>query len=169
MPAITGVNQEEGFINMSKYILVVVACALTLTGCKEDNINNNNDFFTPVQVYLSINLSLPNAAPLAVPQGFIYETGGNKGIIIYHTIYNEYVAFDRTCPHNPGDACSYISMDSSSTFYRCGQYNPDWKPCCNSKFDPATGSAVTGPANRALRQYYVRQDGNTLIVTNTPM
>lgn len=155
------------FTTMSKHILTVLICAFTLAGCK-DNVNNNDDFFTPVQVYLSINLNLPSAAPLTVPQGFIYENGGNKGVVIYHTIYNEYVAFDRTCPHEPTNECSYITVDSSSTYFGCGQYKPDWTPCCGSKFDPATGAAINGPAKRALRQYFVRQDGNTLIVTNTP-
>lgn len=154
---------------MNKYILpVLLAGLLTLSGCKEDTINNNDDFFPPVQVYLRINLNLPSYSPLVVPQGFVYETGGNKGIIIYHTIYDEYVAFDRTCPHEPTNACSIVSVDSSSTFYRCGQYKPNWTPCCNSRFDPVTGNPDTGPARRALRQYYVRQSGNELIVTNTP-
>ncbi len=166
MPVIMEKKQGKDFIRMSKWLTLIV-CVFTLSTCKENSINNNNDFFTPVQVYLLINLNLPSYSPLTVPQGFVYETGGNKGIVIYHTIYDEYVAFDRTCPHEPANSCSYISVDSSSTFYRCGQYNPSWIPCCNSKFDPATGNATSGAAKRALRQYNVRRDGDNLIVTNT--
>lgn len=148
--------------------LFLLLSPFLLTNCKDDDLNTNNDFFTPVQVYLNINLSLPNYTLLANPQGFVYEPGGNKGIIIYHTVFNEFVAFDRTCPHNPGDSCSIVSVDSSSSFFRCGQYNPNWTPCCNSKFDPATASPLEGPAKRPLKQYFVKQDGNNLIVTNTP-
>jgi Rieske Fe-S protein len=162
-------KQGKGFILMNnKFWLLLMVSSLLLSNCKEDNLNTNNDFFTPVQVYLNINLSLPNYTILTNTQGFVYEPGGNKGIIIYHTVFNEFVAFDRTCPHNPGDNCSMVSVDSSSTFFRCGQYSPAWVPCCNSKFDPATGSPLEGPAKRALKQYFVKQDGNNLIVTNTP-
>jgi hypothetical protein len=59
-------------------------------------------------------------------------------------------------------------MDSTRAFYSCGQYNPTWISCCGSKFDPATGNVLASPAKRALKQYYVKQDGNNLIVTNSP-
>lgn len=165
MLATTGAKQGKDFIIMNKLIALVALMGFTLSNCK-DNTVTSQDFFTPVQVYLNINMSLPSYAPLTIPQGFVYEAGGNKGIIIYRTIYNEYVAFDRTCPNNPTDACSYISMDSTSAFYRCGQYDPSWKACCNSKFDPATATPIEGAAKRPLKQYIVKQDGNTLIVTN---
>ncbi len=165
MLATTGAKQGKDFIIMNKLIALVALMGFTLSNCK-DNTVTSQDFFTPVQVYLNINMSLPSYAPLTIPQGFVYEAGGNKGIIIYRTIYNEYVAFDRTCPNNPTDACSYISMDSTSAFYRCGQYAPSWKACCNSKFDPATATPIEGAAKRPLKQYIVKQDGNTLIVTN---
>lgn len=167
MPGTMDVKPAGDFIPMNKFIACVVLSLFTVA-CNDDNVNNGTDFFTPVQVYLNINLSLPAYAPLTVPQGYVYEQGGNKGIIIYRTVFNEYVAFDRTCPHNPGDACSYVSVDSSSTYYRCGQYKPNWNGCCNSKFDPGNGGPLEGPAKRALKQYFVRQDGNTLIVTNVP-
>ena len=166
MPDITDVKQVKVFIVMNKILSVITLVLLTTAGCKDASLNTNQDFFTPVQVYLNINLSLPTYAPLTLPQGFVYEPGGNKGIIIYRTIYNEYIAFDRTCPNNPTDACSFVSMDSTMAFFRCGQYNPNWKACCNSKFDPATGTPIEGAARRPLKQYFVRQDGNVLIVTN---
>lgn len=166
MPDIMVVKQGKDFTVMNKVIAICIAL-LTVVSCK-DNTVTGSDFFTPVQVYLNINLSLPAYAALSVPQGYVYENGGNKGIIVYRTIFNEYVAFDRTCPDNPGNACSYISMDSSNAYYRCGHYAPNWQACCNSKFDPATGNVLTSPAKRALKQYYVKQDGTTLIVSNTP-
>ena len=145
---ITVVKQVKAFTLMNKLTCIILLLLFTNQGCKDNNLNNQ-DFFTPIQVYLNINLSLPSYAPLTIPQGFVYEPGGNRGIIIYRTIYNEYVAFDRT-----------------SSFYRCGQYDPYWKGCCNSKFDPATGTPIEGAARRALKQYFVRQEGNILFITN---
>lgn len=166
MLATTDVKRVKDFTVMNKLTAILVGL-LTLFACNDNN-TNTTDFFTPVQVYLNINLNLPTYTALTLPQGFVYENAGNKGVIIYHTIFNEYVAFDRTCPHNPTDACSYISMDSTRAFYKCGQYNPTWVSCCGSKFDPATGNVLSSPAKRALKQYYVKQDGNNLIVTNSP-
>lgn len=167
MPDIMDVKQVKAFTVMNKILTIITLVLLTTVGCKDATTNTNQDFFTPVQVYLNINLSLPSyAALLNTPQGYVYEPGGNKGIIIYRTIYNEFVAFDRTCPNNPTQACSYVSMDSLPNFFRCGQYDPYWKGCCNSKFDPATGTPIEGAAKRPLKQYFVRQEGNTLIVTN---
>lgn len=166
MPDTMDVKQVKAFIVMNRILSIITLVLLTTLGCKDATTNTNQDFFTPVQVYLNINTQLPSYAPLTIPNGFVYEPGGNKGIIIYRTIYNEYVAFDRTCPNNPTEACSYISMDSSLAYFRCGQYDPYWKGCCNSKFDPATGTPIEGAAKRPLKQYFVRQEGNTLIVTN---
>jgi nitrite reductase/ring-hydroxylating ferredoxin subunit len=167
MQVIMAEKQVKGFIRMNKF-LIVTCLAISLSACKDDSVNPLNDFFPPVQVNLMINLSLPTSAPLIIPQGFIYEQGGNRGIIIYRTIANEYVAYDRTCPYNVNEPCSYISVDSSLTFFRCGQYNPAFNPCCGSKFDPATGTNVSGPATRGLKPYFVRQEGNLLYVTNNP-
>jgi nitrite reductase/ring-hydroxylating ferredoxin subunit len=161
-------KQGKDFIVMNRLIGAIAFLLCTSVACKKDTINNNDDFFTPVRVYLSINLNLPLYSPLTVAQGYVYEAGGNKGIIIYRTIFDEYVAYDRTCPHEPTKACSMVSVDSSGTFFRCGQYNPTWEVCCDSKFDPLNGAATSLPAKRSLRQYYVRQTGNTLLVTNTP-
>lgn len=166
MQATMVAKQEKGFTLMNKLGVLVVAVLLSFS-CK-DTVNST-DFFTPVQVYININLDLPTYVALSLPQGYVYEAAGNRGVIVYRTIFNEYVAFDRTCPHNPTDACSYVSMDSTSAYYACGQYNPGWKGCCNSKFDPATGNPLSGPARRALKQYYVKQDGRNLLITNTPM
>lgn len=167
MPDTMAKKPEKDFIPMNKYL--TFAFLIIALACNKDNANSGNaDFFSPVPVNISINLSLPAYAALAIPQGHVYEPGGNKGVIVYRTIFNEYVAFDRTCPHNPNEACSYISMDSTSTFYKCGQYNPSFTACCPSVFDPATGNKLSGPATRGLHQYYVKNDGNNLLISNTP-
>lgn len=168
MPGTTAKKQGADFIPMIKTVATLAVCALFFLSCKDNNENNNSDFFAPVPVYLSINLNLPNYAPLANVQGYVYEAGGNKGIVIYHNIFNEYVAFDRTCPVNTQNACSYVSVDSSSVYFRCGQYSPNWAPCCNSKFDPSSGNPIEGEAKRALKQYTVKQEGSMLLITNTP-
>ncbi len=161
----------------SKIILLILLATGFVTCKKKDNTNNGNiDFFSPVMVDFYINMDLPTAADLKFPNGYFIQTNTGykqRGVIVYNTGFTgaeEYVAFDRTCPFKPDSSCSYVSMDSSTLFFRCGQYYGAGKfaPCCNSKFTALNGSPVSGPAGRSLRQYYVGNYGSQLRVTNTP-
>jgi hypothetical protein len=160
---------------MNKYILTACIVLLSVLSCKKDSNNGSNstDFFPPVAVRIDINLALPQYNVLTLPQGWVYEAGGNKGVVIYHTINDEYVAFDRTCPVDPQKECAFVSVDSSNSFYRCSQFPNSGKTCtgvgfCSSRFDAANGFPVTGSAQQALRLYFVKKDGTFLHIQNTP-
>ncbi len=159
-------------------VMALILITIFFSACKKNNNTNNAniDFFSPVPVDFTINLDLPNAADLKFPNGYFIQTNAGykqRGVMVYNTGFSgteQYVAFDRTCPFKPDSSCSYISLDSSTLFFRCGQYNGMGKfsPCCNSKFTAMNGSQVSGPATRGLRQYYVGNYGSQLRVTNTP-
>lgn len=157
--------------------LIIATCLFVLLSglsCKKDSSSGTStDFFPPVAVRIDINLALPQYNVLTLPQGWVYEVGGNRGVVIYHTINDEYVAFDRTCPVDPQKDCAFVSVDSSNTFYRCAQFPNSGKNCtgagfCNSRFDAAGGFPVSGSAKLALRQYYVKKDGTFLHIQNSP-
>lgn len=167
----------------SKSIVLFLLLAVTVTfglvpACKKASKSIVvTDFFTPVQVDFYVNLDLPLYLDLSFPNGYVYETNQGykkRGVIIYNTGFSgpdQYVAFDRSCPVNVDSTCSFVSVDSSAIYYRCGQYTGAggrFVPCCNSKFMASSGSQIQGPATRPLRQYYVYQLGRTLHITNTP-
>lgn len=140
---------------------------LNLSCEKDSNVNQNNDFFPPVNFDININLSLPDAAPLLNVGGYVYRDGqgvGYKGIIIYNN-FDEYIAFDRACPYKVDSACSKIYVSSNNSNLQCGPGNTH---CCASEFFITTGTVSKGPATRALRQYYVTHSGNYLRVTSYP-
>lgn len=169
MLACMAAKQERVFIVMNK-ILIVLFSAITLfsdCGKSANGIDPNTDFFPSLNVDFYINLSLPSASPLLFPQGWIYQQGGYRGIIVYRN-FDEYVAYDRTCPYKTDSSCSYVSVDSNNTFMRCGQYNKSFTKCCDSHFYLLNGTVKQGPANRPLKQYFVRQEGNNLHVTSSP-
>jgi hypothetical protein len=155
--------------------LLLLVC---FANCKKDAKNvSNQDFFLAVNVDFYINLDLPLNADLNFPNGYAYQTGygyRNRGVIVYNTGFSgpdQYVAFDRSCPYKVDSSCSIVSVDSSTLYYRCGQFTGSggkFTPCCNSRFIAGNGSQVSGPADRGLKQYYVSVFGRQLRVTNTP-
>lgn len=154
-------------MNKLKLIFCVVAFCFA---CKK-NSNNNTAFFPDVQVDTYVDLNLPPYnTELALPQSYVYlDNVGYRGIVLYRTINDEFVAFDRTCPYKTSDNCAYVSVDSSNFYYTCGQFSPNWKPCCNSQFDVRMGAVTRGPAERSLKQYFISRNGSTLHISNTPM
>jgi nitrite reductase/ring-hydroxylating ferredoxin subunit len=141
-----------------------------MLACKKDNTQEQtSDFFPPVQVNVSINLAFPQYSDLNNLQGFAYLPEGNKGIIVYHTLDDRFVAFDRTCSYSPNDACAFVSVDSSRIQFRCGQFKPNFVPCCGSKFEASSGIVQTGPARIALKQYFTARNGNTILISSTPL
>jgi len=170
MQVITDVKREKVFMIMSNkniYILFLFF-AFALASCKDDSDGNNTAFFPEVQVNTSVNLLFPQFSALSLIQGYVYLPDGYRGIVLYRTVTDEFVAFDRTCPYNTNNTCAYITVDSTGFYYRCGQYNPNWTPCCDSKFDANTGMVSVGPARRGLKQYFTRRDGNVIYISNTP-
>lgn len=161
-------------INLYLFIIVLIVFA----ACKKDKRQiSNQDFFPPVNVDFYINLDLPLYSDLNFANSFVYEPSygyRQRGVIVYNTGFtgpDQYVAFDRSCPYKVDSSCSYVSMDSSNLYYRCGQYTGvrgSFVPCCNSSFFAGNGGQASGPADRPLRQYYVTMNGRILHITNTP-
>ena len=96
----------------------------------------------------------------------INQTTQNNGIILYHSMSSEYLAFDLTCPYN-----AFVPKpigDCALTYTFQGDYLPIC-PCCGSKFNledfgfPSTGSK----ANHSLMPYKVSfsTDNLTMYVT----
>ncbi|MCE2739994.1 MAG: hypothetical protein LW669_00770 [Sphingobacteriales bacterium] len=163
-----------------KNILLKIVCLFLIIGmaCKKDKRQiSNQDFFPAVNVDFYINLDLPLYSDLNFPNNYVYEPNygyRQRGVIVYNTGFSgpdQFVAFDRSCPFKVDSSCSFVSMDSTNLYYRCGQYTGSkgsFIPCCNSKFFASNGSQAQGPADRPLRQYYVTMSGRMLHVTNTP-
>ena len=159
---------------MNKLVLIFIALPLLFSCSKSGNSSTpTTNFFPPVAVNVTVNLTLPQNNALLQLQGWKYEPGGNKGLVIYHTINDVYVAFDRTCPVNPTDTCAYVSMDSSGTYYSCSKTHIIGPICsstsagiCKSTFLPDNGFPRSGSATIPLRQYNVKYDADFIYITN---
>ncbi len=163
-------------MKVMRIILVFCLATLVFAGCRKDESRNQQgDFFPPVNVDFYVNLNLPSYADLQFTNGYAYELNQGyrqRGIIIYNTGFEgqeKYVAFDRSCPVNVDSSCSYVSVEASGIFFKCGQFKgSNFTSCCGSRFVASNGSQIEGPAKRGLRQYYVRNLGTQLHITATP-
>jgi nitrite reductase/ring-hydroxylating ferredoxin subunit len=135
--------------------LTTVFC-VALFSCKKDKKNQNN----PVP-NVSVNINIyPNdpqfAVNIGVTGGWVYLTGGNKGIIVYRKSPTDFVAIERTCTYDP----------STNFLIKVQSDNVTLKDTCGSKFLILDGGVTNGPASQGLKTYGTTYDGTTLHIYN---
>jgi len=110
---------------------------------------------------ITLNLNLPEYNTLINPGGWLYLTGGSRGVIVYRVSYDEFVAFDRHCTFNVPERCRVSMMEESGLTLKDEQ-------CCGSVFDIFTGGVIEGPATRSLQSFRTiyTPSTNTLRVFN---
>jgi hypothetical protein len=137
-----------------KYIYIFIFSILVWQACNDPVLS---DGIPQVIVNETINLNNYQYQALGVVGGFVYISGGVRGIIVYRQSANEYIAIERNCTFQPMDACADVSVDISTLFLS--------DSCCNSTFD-FNGFPTGGPASLPLRQYKTILNGNYLTITN---
>jgi Rieske Fe-S protein len=156
---------ERDFMSTTKllgFALLLMSCSLL--ACKDDAAGDNPVPTAPVN--LTINTDLPTYFKLKTLGNYVYEEGGNRGVLIIHGYDDNFYAFDRLCTHLPDLSCSLIHVDSMRLNLRCGTFkDTSWKACCDSKYQ-LDGNVLQGPAKYPLRQYPVTFSGSTIYVRN---
>lgn len=99
-----------------------------------------------VPVDIVVNINQPAFFDLTVPTGWVYLTGGSRGIILYRINTEEFVAIERHSPYQPENNCSAVVDDD-------GVIISD--PCSESSWLITDGSIVTGPTSFPLITYDV--------------
>ncbi len=126
---------------------------LAFTACGRENQCNISIGNTNFQIE-------PNSAgypELNNPGGYMYFSGGHRGVVIIRTALDHFVAFERTCPEDNTSSVS-VSDEWGSTLLEC--------PTCHSRFLvesnglPLEGSATSCP----LYEYSTSYSGGILWV-----
>jgi nitrite reductase/ring-hydroxylating ferredoxin subunit len=134
---------------MLKLIKYIIPLLLLITSCKKDDTG-----IPYVRVDIYIYTTDPNFVNLNAVGGWVYITGGSRGIIVYRSSNTEFKAYDRHCPYKPEDACGRVEVDSSNIQVV--------DPCCGSKFLLPDGGVTQGPAGMPLKSYGTSFDGSVL-------
>ncbi|MCC7302214.1 MAG: hypothetical protein IT233_06210 [Bacteroidia bacterium] len=113
-----------------------------------------------IYVDFYVNITDPNFSALNAVSGYVYVTGGSKGIILYRKGANEFMAYDRHCPYDPDASCSRCVVETSGLLVK--------DDCCGSVYLITDGSPSSGPGTSSdpLLQYHTTFDGMNIHVTN---
>ena len=106
----------------------------------------------------SCQLDLIQYPNLTGGNGYEYIVGGYQGVVVIRTSLEEYVAYERTCPHDHGRLA--VSKDYGTAVLEC--------PECHSRFNafadgmPLDGSQTSCP----LYQYSTYCASGVLYISN---
>ena len=120
--------------------LLICFCIILLNSCTK-----NQNIVPYVYVDQYINISLPSYSSLNSIGGWVYITGGSKGIIIYRQSYDQFSAYDRHCTFNADNSCGKAIVDSTNSYVEC--------PCDSSRYQLFDGLVIQGPASYSLKNY----------------
>lgn len=109
--------------------------------------------------YVYVNFVIyPNTLDFIPEGGYVYTSGGYKGLIIYRPFSDQFLVFERACPYDPLEDNAVVEVETNGVIAI--------DSVCGSRFLLTDGSPIEGPAKRALKQYQSRYDGYSLQVSN---
>lgn len=130
-------------------MLVLLSC----NSCRDRG--NYNVPYVPVNI--TININQPDFFALTVPTGWVYITGGSRGIIVYRKSDSEFIAIERHSTFEPENECAVaVSGD--------GVLIDD--PCSDSQWLILDGTLVNGPASTPLVTYETTFNSPFLTIVN---
>lgn len=137
---------------MKKYFLYIVVFGL-IVSCRDRNNNRVPD----VPVNIAININQPDFFNLSVVTGWVYVTGGSRGIIVYRKSQEEFVAIERHSSYQPEEACAVVVNEDGVILQ---------DPCSGSQWLITDGTLVNGPAGLPLTTYDTQYSNPILYITN---
>ncbi len=104
-----------------------------------------------------MNINEPEFFNLTSITGWVYVTGGSRGIIVYRNNLNQFTAFDRHSPHNVSEGCRVAVLEDDITIK---------DECSESTWLIIDGSVISGPTTQGLKQYNTQCAGTILRAFN---
>jgi cytochrome b6-f complex iron-sulfur subunit len=131
-------NRKKFIEQIGKAGAFVISCHC-LAGCRHEVLTASQK-----NVDFTIDLSDSRYQNLSNEGGFVYE----NGILIAHTIHDQYIATDAKCTHEE----SLVAYYPSDIIF-CGKHGSSFA---------TDGSVIQGPAAKALKTYKTQLAGNKL-------
>ena len=144
----------RGFHRTGLVVLLFVF-VFFLPQCKKESQQNE---IPVIAVSIALDPNSTEYLRLNSVNGWEYLTGGYKGIIVFRSSTNGFMAYERACPYDWGQSTARINVDTSGITTVC--------PSCKSKFILLNGSPIGGPSPYPMKQYQTTYDGVTLYIYN---
>ncbi len=136
-------------------VLFFMASLSLLTSCRQNNVNTGIPYvFVDVYIYTTD----PAFIDLSVIGGWTYATGGSRGLIIYRSGQNQFMAYDRHTPVQPNESCAVAYVDDVNLVAV--------DPCTETQYSLFDGTVVGGTGALPLQQYQTSFDNNVLHIYN---
>lgn len=140
---------------MKKYIVLLILPFLM--ACEKDSVANNNPYLPNYNVNYTVNLNLPsNNNLLNTAGGVLINTAGVgiRGIFVFNTGNNVYVAYDAACPNQALSDCSSMTLNGINAV--C--------PCDGAEYSLFTG--LSNGKDYPMKPYRTEVIGNTIRIYN---
>ncbi|PLW94335.1 MAG: hypothetical protein C0592_02985 [Marinilabiliales bacterium] len=134
---------------MKYFTAAIIILIFFVSACKKDE---HKMPYVPVDIYIDVNSAIYN--DINAVGGYMYLTGGYKGIIIYRAAYDQFVAIERACPYHPTTDCERLVVEPSGLTIA--------DSTCGSRFLILDGSIVNGPSTKPALVYSTYYDGHYL-------
>lgn len=142
--------------------MLFLAVMSILCACDEER-TNRNPFLQEIGFRFEANLNLPLYSPLTNTGNAVLiesEGAGTKGVFVINTGFNQFRAFEASCPNHVPNECS--TMDFSGQVATCS--------CEDYQYSLFTGQQLNRPddGNRYydMLEYRVNFSGNSVTVSN---
>jgi nitrite reductase/ring-hydroxylating ferredoxin subunit len=139
--------------NLMRCVLLFITVIFSLHSCRK-----NDNSVPDVHVDITINVNEPQFVSLNVVGGWVYITGGSRGIIVYRRSNDQFTALERHCTFDPEKSSAYAVVDSTNLTAT--------DQTCGSAFQLYDGAVTAGPANKPLKQYHTSFDGMWVRIYN---
>ena len=136
-------------------IVLVVSCSSEQT--------NRNPFLQEIGFRFDANLNLPLYSPLTnTGSAVLVESGGvgTRGVFIINAGFNQFRAFEASCPNHAPNSCSTMTLDGQVATCACEDY----------QYSLFTGQQLSRPedGNRYydMLEYRATFNGNIVTISN---
>lgn len=109
--------------------------------------------FVPVNVF--INIQDPQYNALMGITGWVYVEGGSRGIIVYRSDLNTFVAMDRHSTFKPENPCGGVVVDNNNITAT--------DTCSGAVYQLMDGAPFSGPSEYGLQLYRTQFDGVNIL------
>lgn len=140
----------------NKRLIGVFGIFLTMAifiSCKDTNTR----YIPYVPIQINKPISNPDLIDLQTVGGYVYLTGGSRGLVLYRKSEDIIKCYDRHSSYLPDNNCR-VAVDSSNIAVK--------DPCSNSRWILTDGQPIAGEATLPLQEYACDFDGQRINIVN---
>jgi nitrite reductase/ring-hydroxylating ferredoxin subunit len=145
---------------MTRYLSIIIL--LIITACSTDG-TNRNPYLQEISFRFEANLNLPSFSPLTNTGSAIFiqsATAGTKGVFVINTGFDQFRAFEASCPNHAPNDCSTMTLNGQVVTCSCEDY----------EYSLFTGQLLNRPddGNRYydMLEYRTSFGGNIVVISN---